>query len=182
MSNPLAEGSWPCTILNASAGEDGDRPGVLKVRINVRFDDGPSKGRTGVYEDEMNARSSIYIIRSMKAVGWKGGASGDDPLTLGDDADKWIKETGGKTTADVRHIEVKRGKKFDKWVDGGRQGPPPIWDKVSAIGRGAKPLTAPKADTLADARDAIRRAMADDGSATAADEGIADVPSDDIPF
>lgn len=175
--NYLAEGTWPCTVLSAGAGEDQDKPGVLKVRINVRFDDGPSKGRTATYEDEINARSAIYVKRSMKAVGWTGGKSGADATSLAEDVQKWIEQTGGKTTAEVRHVEIKKGKKYDAWRDAGCEGPPPIWDKVNAIGRGPKPLAAPKAETLSDAEEALRKAMADDGDTDGAPQD-----SDDIPF
>lgn len=158
--NPLAEGIWPCTVLSGSAGESEDKPGVVVVRVNVKIDDGPSKGRMVTYEDELNAKSSLYIMRSMRAAGWKG----KTVAAFESDVDEWVKSTGGKSTVEVRHIEVKKGKKFDKWVDGGRQGPAPIWDKVNSIGRGAKPLAAPKGEALSDADDLLRRAMQEEGS------------------
>lgn len=182
--NPLAEGIWPCVVLSGSAGESDEKPSVVIVRINVKFDDGPSKGRTATYEDEINAKSSIYVLRSMRAAGWKG----KTVAAFGDDVEEWIKRTGGKSTVEVRHIEVKKGKKFDKWVEGGRQGSPPIWDKVNSIGRGAKPLVAPKGEALSDADEALRKAMQEDGSWSDGAPPTDDAPHsaatdpDDIPF
>lgn len=175
--NPLAEGIWPCTVLSGSAGETDEKPGVIAVRVNVKIDDGPSKGRMATYEDELNAKSSLYIMRSMRAAGWKGKTT----LAFGDDVAEWIKATGGKSTVEVRHIEVKRGRKFEKWEADGKQGPAPIWDKVNSIGRGAKPLAAPKGEALRDADELLRRAMQEDGGSPP-DEGDAPRDPDDIPF
>lgn len=181
--NPLAEGIWPCIIQSGSYGESDERPGVVVVRVVTRIDDGPSKGRMATYEEDVNAKSSLYVMRSMRAVGW----AGKSLTSFADDCAKWIASTGGKSTVEIRHLEVKRGKKFDAWESGGRVGPPPVFDKVNSIGRGAKPLAAPKGDALADAEEILKRAMQEDGSW----EGGApadDVPhassgdSDDIPF
>lgn len=182
----LSEGIWPATALGATYGEDN---GVLVVRIQVRFDEGPNAGKVGTYEDKLDARSSIYIARSCQAVGWK------PPKleTLSSDVDAWIKATGGKTTAMVKHIEIRKGKKFDKyldahnaWIANGSNGPepqPPIWDKVSSIGSGPKPLAAPKAETLADADDFMRKALEDDGRAPPPDDTPHAADADnDIPF
>jgi hypothetical protein len=121
-------------------------------------------------------------MRSMRAVGWKGKSI----AAFADDCAEWIKDTGGKSTVEVRHIEVKKGKKFDKWVEGGKQGPSPIWDKVNSIGRGAKPLAAPKGEALSDADDLLRRAMAEEngtwGDEPASAPAAQPVDDDSIPF
>lgn len=161
--NLLAEGTWQCTVLSAAVGEDTERPGVLRARINVRLDDGPSKGRTTTYEDEINAKSSIYVARSMSAVGWKGRSA----ATLADDCAAWIASTGGKSTAEIKHIPTKKGT---------------IWDKCNSIGRGRKPLATPAQGALADADEALRRAMRDDGSAPPQDDVPHAGDTDDIPF
>lgn len=180
----LSEGTWPCTVLSASAGEEvdqaGNPTGVIRARIAVKIDDGPSKGRTCTYEDEVNAKSSIYVGRSLTAVGWKGKTNGGDLTTVAADCESWIKETGGKSTVEVRHIPIKKGKKFDKWIADGQKGAGPIWDKVNAIGGGPRALAQPSKTALADARDAMRRAFADDGGAPPPD---GPQPDDDrIPF
>lgn len=174
----LSEGTWPCVVLSASAGEEVDQAGkptgVIKARVAVKITDGPSHGRTATYEDEINAKSSLYVMRSLQAVGWKG----PDLGTVSADVDAWVKATGGKSVVEVRHIAIKKGKKWDKWVADGQRGDPPIWDKVNSVGRGPKPLAAPSKGALDDANEAMRRAMADDGGAPPSDEA----PSDDIPF
>lgn len=182
MANLLEEGIWPCTVLGGSYGEELDQQGKptgrIKARINIKFDEGPNAGRFGSYEDEVNARSSLYVGRSLKAVGWRGSSLED----VSKDIDAWIAKTGGKSTAEVRHIEIKNGKRYEKWVDAGNPGFP-IWDKINSIGRGPRPLAAPSSDALADANEAMRRAMEEDGANPPAD----DVPhvavsTDDIPF
>lgn len=160
----LAEGNFPFVVTSATFGAD-DR-GVPQVQINGKFTEGPNAGRTTTYQDEVNAKSALYIGRSCKAVGWKG----HELETLAADAKAWIAATGGKTTAEIRHIELKRGKKFEKWEAEGRQGQRPIWDKCNSIGFGAKPLVAPKKDVASDANDAMRRAMSEDA-------GYADEPA-----
>lgn len=156
----LEEGIWACTVLSAEAG---DVDGKIKARVSVKIEDGPSKGRTCTYEDNIDARSSIYVARSLKAVGW----GGKSVMTLKSDCEKWIAETGGKSTVEIKHIEIKNGKRAGQ-----------IWDKPAAIGRGPKPMKAAAGESLADAEEAMRRAMEDDGSAPV------DEPSttDDIPF
>lgn len=179
--NPLAEGIWPCVVLSGSYGESEERQGVVLVRIVTRIDDGPSKGRMATYEEDVNAKSSLYVMRSMRAVGW----TGKSLTSFADDCAKWVSATGGKSTVEIKHLEVKRGKKFDAWEAGGRQGSAPVFDKVNSIGRGAKPLAAPKGDALADAEEILKRAMQEDGSW---DGGGSDAPAptpadpDDIPF
>lgn len=141
------EGTWPCTALGASYGEN--EKGALVVRINVQIDEGPAAGQRCTYEDEVNTRSSIYVARSCKAVGWKG----DKLADLGADVAAWIAETGGKTTVEIRHLEIRNGKRAGQ-----------IWDKVNAIGRGPKPLKEASASVLADADAAMRDAMIADGA------------------
>lgn len=149
-----AEGIWECTVLGGKAGE---LDGVMNVQINVQIDDGPSKGQRCTYEDTVNGSSAKYVGWSCTAVGWPGGSL----KTLERDIEVWISKTGGKSTVEIRHVEIKRGKVFDKWVAGGRVGPAPIWDKCNGIGRGApKPLAAPSASTLASADALMREAMA----------------------
>lgn len=180
----MAEGIWGCTVSSANAGEI---DGVMKVQVNVRIDDGPSAGRQTTYEDEVNARSALYIGRSCVNVGWKGA----DLNTLKADVDAWIKATGGKSSVEIKHITLKRGKKFDEWVtkhaewraagSSGDEPKPPVWDKANSIGRGPKPLTAPSAAALTDANDAMRRAMAEDRATGGAAAGPAG-NDDDLPF
>ncbi len=163
------QGIWGCTVIGAKSGE---LDGVLNVQITVQIDDGPSKGQRCTYEDTVNGSSAKYIGWSCKAVGWKEA----DLATLEADCAAWIAKTGGKSTVEITHVAIKRGKKYDAWVDGGRQGPSPIWDKVNGIGRGAaRPLAAPAKSTLASANAAMREAM---GGAPP------DAPTDDedLPF
>lgn len=153
----LAEGVWKCTVLSAEAGEV---DGKIKARVNVKIEDGPSTGRTCTYEDSIDARSSLYVARSLTAVGW----GGKSLSTLKADCEKWIAASGGKSTVEIRHIEIKNGKRAGQ-----------IWDKPSAIGRGPKVMKEATGDTLADADEAMRKAMQDDGLAAPADD-------DAIPF
>lgn len=161
----LAEGFWPCTILGAEVGEI---DGIIKARVNVKIEDGPSKGRMCTYEDEVNAKSSLYIGRSLTAVGWKGKSL----TTVKDDCAAWITATGGKSTVEIKHIQIKNGRRAGE-----------IWDKPNSIGRGPKPFAAPKGEALADADAAMRKALADDGFAggSTPDE-TAPTSNDDIPF
>lgn len=173
MATLLAEGIYPCTVLTGSFGED-DK-GSPQVQINVRIDDGPSAGRTCTYSDQVNNKSALYVSRSCRAAGWKG----HDLKTLKTDIKEWVEKTGGKTTVEVRYVEVKKGKKYDAWVDAGcPEGEKPLWDKVNSLGRGAKPLAEPTAERLADANDAMRAAMEADGVVPRGDEG----DDDSIPF
>ncbi len=147
-----AEGIWQCTVLGANYGENPAKPGVTGVQINVKIDEGPSKGQCCTYEDEVNSRSALYIGRSCRAVGWKGGPSGDDLDTLKADVAAWVEKTGGKSTIEIKHITIGKGKRAGE-----------IWDKPNSVGRGPKPLAAPSSTAATDARDAMRRAMQDDG-------------------
>ena len=188
--NYLAEGTWPCTVLSAECGED---KGLITVRINVKIDDGPSKGRQCSYEDRVDAKSAPYVARSCKGVGW----SGKLPLveTFVPDVEKWIKATGGKSTVQIRYVDIKRGKKYDEWFDewnawkdGGKVGDPPqapIWDKVQSIGAGPKPLAAASKTAAQDADEYLSRALADEGSAPPPTDDAphaAEMDPDSIPF
>lgn len=175
MSNELAEGIWSCVVLSAEDKEVLDQAGnateVTRILVTVRLEDGPSKGRVCTYEDEVNAKSYPYIERSLKNVGWTGASFS----TVKADAAKWIEKTGGKSTAEIVHIPVKRGKKFDKWMADGQKGSPPVWDKVKSIGSRQSMLAEPSPKARAAADDFIR--MANGGSAPD-DAG----PLDDSPF
>lgn len=144
MATPLAEGIYPCTVVNATFG-DNDK-GIPTAQINVRLD----SGANATYEDRVDARSALYVGRSLKAVGW----AGKDLSTVAADCDAWIKKTGGKTTAEIKHIPYK-----DK-----KTGEEKIWAKCNAIGRGAQPLSPPKQSSVADANEAMARVFGDDTS------------------
>ncbi len=159
----LEDGIWPCTVLTGTFGED-DK-GSPQVQINVRIDDGPSKGRQCTYEDQVNAKSALYVGRSCKAVGWKG----QTLTSLRDDIVAWIEKTGGKSTVEVKHLVIKNGKRAGE-----------IWDKVNSIGRGPRVLATPSADRLADADEAMRAAMSAGGGAP--DDDAAANDDDRIPF
>ncbi len=169
------EGIFGCTIINGKAGE---ADGVLAVQITAQITDGPDKGQRCTYEDTVNAQSAKYVGWSCTAVGWKG----EKLETLEKDIEAWIAKTGGASTVEIKHIEIKRGKAFEKWEASGRTGPRPVWDKVAGIGRGAaKPLKAPSASTLKDANGYMREAMGDPGGPPPDDVPHAG-DSDDIPF
>lgn len=163
MSNQLAEGFWPCTVISGEVGQVADKPGIVKARINVKIDDGPSKGRTCTYEDEINNKSAVYVSRSMTAVGWKGKSL----ATFAADVDTWTKSTGGMTTVEIKHIPIKNGKRAGE-----------IWDKPNSIGRGPRPLAKPQGEALSDADEALQRALADDGFSSPSEP----INADDAPF
>lgn len=149
-----AEGIWNCDVLNGKYGAD-DRD-IPKVQITVRITDGPSAGQLATYEDEVNARSAKYVRYSVEAVG-------GDPLKLeklDEHIAAWIAKTGGKSTVEIKHLEIKNGKNAGK-----------IWDKVNGIGRGApRPLKSLSKEAANDATEAMRAVMGDD-----------EPPHDDIP-
>jgi len=161
--NLIAEGIWPCVVLSAASGTN-DK-GIAVARINVRFTEGENAGRNGTYEDVVDARSSLYVARSLKAVGWQGKSL----ASLADDCAKWIAATGGSSTAEVKHIPIKNGKRAGQ-----------IWDKINSIGRGPRVLAPLAGDAMADADAALRKALADDGGATPPDS--APIDDDQIPF
>lgn len=157
-----AEGIWDCDVLSVRyAKNDRDIP---TVQINVQLTSGPSAGQRGTYEEVVDARSAKYLRWSCEAVGWKG----ETLSTLEADAAEWIKTTGGKSTAEVKHLEIKNGKNAGK-----------VWDKINGIGRGAaralRPVTAADAASLKDADDAMRAARGGTGQDDAG-------PTDEIPF
>lgn len=149
-----AEGIWGCTVLGGKAGEN-DK-GIPNVQINVQIDEGPSAGMRATYEDEVNARTAKYVGWSLKAVGWTGGSLRGLEQEIAD----WIAKTGGKTTVEIKHLEIKNGKNAGK-----------IWDKVNGLGRGARPLKPMTSQSLSDADEAMRMAMGD----------IDSPPPDDVP-
>ncbi len=158
-----AEGIYGCTVLGGKAGE---LDGVPNVQINVQITDGPDKGQRCTYEDVVNTSSAKYVAWSCKAVGWRG----SDLNTLEGDVTAWIAKTGGASTVEIKHLEIKKGKNAGK-----------IWDKVNGIGRGAaRPLSPLSRNVLADANEAMRSVAGDGGPPPD------DVPhagdADDIPF
>ena len=164
MRNEIEEGMWPCTVLHGKFGED-DK-GSPQVQIHVRIDeattrDGKSaKGRVVVYEDQVNNKSALYVSRTCRAVGW----TGTSLTTLAADVAAWVAKTGGKTTGEIKHVEIKKGKKFEEWqAAGSKPADRPVWDKLNSLGRGAKPLANASPDRLKDADEAMRAAMRDDG-------------------
>jgi hypothetical protein len=146
------EGIFGCTVIEGRSG-DNDK-GLPSVQITVQITDGPDKGQRCTYEEVISNQTNKYVAWSCKAVGWKGGPLVDD---LEKDIAEWIARTGGTTTVEIKHIEIKRGDKYNKWVDGGCKGPGPVWDKVSGIGRGsARALKPMSASSRADANEAMR--------------------------
>jgi hypothetical protein len=161
----LEEGIWPCTVLSANSGQD-DK-GAPQVQISVRIDDGPSKGRQCTYEDQVNNKSAPYVGRSCKAVGWKGNSL----VTLHDDCEAWITSTGGKSTVEIKHLEIKTGKRAGQ-----------IWDKPNSIGRGPRVLKEMDQRNLADADEVLRNALNADTSGGYDDDVPHAGSRDDIPF
>lgn len=159
MSEPV-EGIWKCKVLGGEAAAD-DKD-IMTVRINAQIIEGPDTGRKVTYEDRVNNKSARYIAQSAKAVGWKGGRL---ESTFRADVEAWIKATGGESTVEIRHIEIKNGKKAGQ-----------IWGKANSIGRGPKPLKAPSREAADDADAAMRAALDESGG------GYDDAPPhDDIP-
>lgn len=161
MANPLAEGIYPCVVTSASYGEDDKQQ--ITIQVNLTFTDGPNKGRFATYSDQVNTKSALYISRSLKTIGWQGKSL----KTLAEDVTAFIASpAAGKTTAEVKHILIKNGKRAGE-----------IWDKVNSLGRGPRALKAPTHGNLADAESALADAMRLDGAADA-DEAA----DDRIPF
>ena len=165
----LTEGTWPAIALSASYGSVDGEDGAPQVQINVQICEGPDSGKRVTYEDQISNQSALYIARSCRAVGWRG----QSLVTLRDDVAAWIAATGGHTSVDIKHVEIKRGKNFGK-----------IWAKANAIGRGPKILKPLSRERIQDADEALRRATADDHGAPPADDipHAASGPDDDIPF
>ncbi len=162
----LSEGIFPCRVIDGFFGEDDKKSPI--ARINVVITDGPDKGKHCTYEDQVNGKSALYVGRSLRAAGWKG----EKLETTKADVAEWVAKTGGASTVEIKHIEIKNGKRAGE-----------IWAKPNSIGRGPKPLVEAKGDTLADANEAMRRAMEADGFG---DGGGSDAGEprgeDDLPF
>lgn len=150
-----AEGIYGCQVISAEAGTV---DGIPSVQITVQITDGPDKGQRVTYEEVINTQTAKYAGWSMTAVGWKG----PNPATLKAEFEKWLAATGGASTVEIKHIEIKKGRAFDKWEAGGCVGPRPVWDKVSGIGRGKpKPMRELGGSAMKDAEDAMRSVMGD---------------------
>lgn len=150
------EGIWGCTVL---AGKLGKVDGITTVQIDVQIADGPDKGQRCTYEEIVNAKSAKYVGWSCTAVGWKGPSLS----TFEAECAAWIEKTGGTTTVEIQHLEMKKGKAVEKWENEGRQGPRPVWDKVKGIGRGMARAMAPiDTGSLKDADDVMRGVMGGD--------------------
>lgn len=164
-----AEGIWKCKVLGGEAAAD-DKD-IMMVRVNVQIAEGPDTGRRVTYEDRVNNKSAPYIAQSAKAVGWQGGSLN----TFRTDVDAWIARTGGDSTVEIKHLEIKTGKRAGQ-----------IWGKANSIGRGPKPLKAPSQSSAADADAAMRAALVEAGRQDAGGGGgYDDAPppsDDDLPF
>lgn len=153
MSTLKPEGIWPCTVISATAGVIDGKP---LAQIVVQITDGAAAGTRCTYEDALIGKSALYTRRSMEAVGWAGVTA----RTFADDVAAWIIKTGGVSTVEIRHIEIKNGKRAGT-----------IWDKCSAIGRGAtRKLADLSGDLLADVDQAMREAAAADGASVPHDD------------
>jgi hypothetical protein len=158
------EGTWECDVLEASTHEDNRLP---IVRVKLRITSGPDAGQPDLYEGRVDGGKSMpFIARSLKAIGWQGKTL----ATLADDVKAWTARTGGKTTCEVKHWEIKKGERAGE-----------KFSKVNGLGSGGgKPLAAMSRSTMADADEALARIMAAGGG------GSDDVPhaadGDDIPF
>lgn len=171
----IAPGFWPCKVIDGFYGDD-DR-NIPIVRINVELTEGPCKGMRQTYEEAVNNKQAPYIARTCKAVGWKC----QTLSTLKADVESWVKATGGVSTVEIKHIEIKNGKRAGS-----------IWAKANSIGRGPKPLKESSQENLSDADSMMRAALADDSGQSTTGEsdrgggtGGYDAPppgDDDLPF
>lgn len=142
------EGNFVCTVVEARAGVINSKP---LVQITVRIDEGPATGTRCTYEESLIGPQAKYARYSMNAVGW----AGTTAQSFERDVEAWIAKTGGTSTVEIKHLEIKNGKRAGS-----------TWDKVSAIGRKSRRDLAPlPADLLADADRALREAAAADGGA-----------------
>lgn len=164
----LTEGTWPCKILSASTGAD--YRNLFAVQINCELIEGPDKGKRVTYEQSVDAKSAKYVGPSCKAIGWQGITLD----SLADDVAKWISKTGGVSTVDIKHFDLKKPEAIAKAE---ARGEPAKFAKANAIGRGAKPLTAASVESKSDADAALRSFMGAGGTPEA---GHAD--DDEIPF
>jgi hypothetical protein len=165
----IAAGYWPCKVLDGFYG-DNDK-NISVVRINVELTEGPGKGMRQTYEEAVNNKQAPYIARTCKAVGWKC----QSLSTLKADVAAWIAETGGASTLEIRHVEIRNGKRAGS-----------VWAKPNSIGRGPKPLKEATQENLYDADAMMRAALADsDDSGQGGGAPPDDVPppsDDDLPF
>lgn len=165
----IAAGFWPCKVLDGFFGDNDKNLPI--VRINVELIDGPHKGMRQTYEELVNNKQGPYIARTCQAVGWRGVSM----RTLKTDVADWIKSTGGISTVEIKHIEIKNGKKAGS-----------VWAKPNSIGRGPKPLKEASQENLSDVDAIMRAALANDGgSQSGGAGGYDDAPpqqDDDIPF
>lgn len=166
-----SEGIWNCKVLGGDY--NADEKNIVVARINVQLTEGPDQGRKMTYEEQINNKSSKYVVQSMKAVGWKGGRP---DTTFKSDVEAWIKATGGVTTVEIQHVERKNGPKAGTY-----------WAKARSIGRGAKPLKPPTQEASDDAWQALQGAMTDQDDRSSApppsdDDNIPPPADDDIPF
>lgn len=167
----LSEGIFPCRVIDGFFGVDDKNSPI--ARINVVITDGPDKGKHCTYEDQVNGKSALYVGRSLRAAGWKGVKL----ETTKADVAEWVEKTGGASTVEIKHIEIKNGKRAGE-----------TWAKPNSIGRGPRPLAAASGELLTDANDAMRRAMEADGAAWPSDDQsppASDAPpvdDSDIPF
>jgi hypothetical protein len=153
MATLKPEGIWNCTVLSAKAGVIDGKP---LAQITVQITDGPATGTRCTYEDALIGKSALYTRRSMEAVGWAGVTA----RTFEADVAAWIVKTGGASTVEIKHIEIKNGKKAGT-----------IWDKCNSIGRGgSRPLADLSGDLLADVDQAMREAAALDGASWLTDD------------
>ncbi len=167
----IAAGFWPCKVLDGFYGDNDKNLPV--VRINVELIGGPHTGMRQTYEEVVNNKQAPYIARTCKAVGWKCKSLS----TLKADVSEWVKTTGGESTLEIRHVEVKTGKRAGS-----------VWAKPNSIGRGPKPLKESTQENLYDADAAMQAALADDAAGNQNSNGAPppdDIPphgDDDIPF
>lgn len=158
----IAAGFWPCKVIDGYYG-DNDK-NIPVVRINVELIDGPFKGMRQTYEEAVNNKQAPYIARTCKAVGWKC----QSLSTLKADIAEWVKATGGESTLEIKHVEVKTGKRAGT-----------VWAKPNSIGRGPKPLKESSQENLTDADAMMRTALAEDAGGSGSSNGAP--PADDIP-
>lgn len=165
-----ADGTWECDVLTASVGENEKRMPI--VRVNVRLTGGPDAGKLDTYDKRIDGgKGTPYVARSLKAIGWQGRTL----ATLAEDVKAWVARTGGKTTCEIKHWEVKNGARAGE-----------LYASIDSLGSGRAPLGDMSRDTMRDADEALARAMGDMSTASAGNGEPYDAPhpadGDDIPF
>lgn len=163
----LTEGTWNCKVLGAEA--NANDKDIVVVRIKVRITDGPDSGRLAIYEEEVNFRGAKYIAKSAKACGWRG--IGRLEETLATDVAEWIAKTGGDSTLEVVHLEIKNGKRAGQ-----------MWGKIRNIGSGPRPLKTPSRTASDEAAEAMAAAMNEEAGTSGPDDNKPNGTDDDIPF